>query len=50
MWPRTNDEHGHIPRVFCHVEGEEETLTVKTKEGNEKSRSNKREIEQVVNI
>lgn len=44
MWRKSNN----IPRVFCHVEGEEETLTVKTKEGNEQFSSNKKEIEQVV--
>ncbi|CAC5367079.1 unnamed protein product [Mytilus coruscus] len=46
MWRKSNS----IPRVFCHVEGEEETLTVKTKEGNEQSRSNNREIEQVLKV
>ncbi|VDI41014.1 Hypothetical predicted protein [Mytilus galloprovincialis] len=46
MWQKSNG----IPRVFCHVEGEEEILTVKTKEGNEQSRSNMREIEQVLKV
>lgn len=36
------------PIVFCHVEGEEEYLTVSTEEGNEQSCSNTQEVEQVV--
>ncbi|KAJ8039292.1 Helicase with zinc finger domain 2 [Holothuria leucospilota] len=38
------------PRVFCHVVGEEETLTVRSEEGNEMSRSNPQEICHVVRI
>lgn len=34
--------------LFCHVEGEEVTLPVSTEEGNEMSRSNKKEVEQIV--
>ena len=34
--------------IFCHVEGEEEYLTVSTEEGNEQSCSNKQEVNQVV--
>lgn len=34
--------------MFCHVEGEEETLQVTTDEGNQQSKSNKAEVEQVV--
>ncbi|XP_056018047.1 helicase with zinc finger domain 2-like isoform X3 [Ostrea edulis] len=36
-----------IPIVFCHVEGEEEYLTVSTEEGNEQSCSNKHEVNKV---
>ncbi|XP_062574963.1 helicase with zinc finger domain 2-like [Saccostrea cucullata] len=39
-----------IPIVFCHIEGEEEFLTVSTEEGNEQSCSNKQEVDQVVKI
>ncbi|XP_061168140.1 helicase with zinc finger domain 2-like [Saccostrea echinata] len=39
-----------IPIVFCHIEGEEEFLTVSTEEGNEQSCSNKREIDKVVEV
>ena len=37
-----------IPIVFYHVEGEEEYLAVSTEEGNEQSRSNKKEVDKVV--
>ncbi|VDH97755.1 Hypothetical predicted protein [Mytilus galloprovincialis] len=36
--------------LFCHVEGEEVTLPVSTEEGNEMSRSNKKEVEQIMKI
>lgn len=36
--------------VFCHVTGEEIILPVSTEEGNEMSRSNKKEVEQVVKM
>ncbi|XP_022107369.1 uncharacterized protein LOC110988307 isoform X2 [Acanthaster planci] len=36
--------------VFCHVQGREETLTVKAAEGNEMSKANPAEVEQVVKI
>ncbi|XP_061168139.1 helicase with zinc finger domain 2-like [Saccostrea echinata] len=39
-----------IPIVFCHIEGEEEFLTVSTEEGNEQSCSNKQEVDQVVKV
>ncbi|XP_011437288.3 3'-5' exoribonuclease HELZ2 [Magallana gigas] len=38
------------PIVFCHVEGEEEYLTVSAEEGNEQSCSNKQEVDKVVKI
>lgn len=46
MWPRMTD--GYYPHVFCHVEGDEQTLTVKTDAGNEQSRFNDAEVQQVV--
>lgn len=46
MWPRMMD--GYYPHVFCHVEGEEQTLTVKTDAGNEQSRFNDAEVQHVV--
>ncbi|KAJ8039291.1 Helicase with zinc finger domain 2 [Holothuria leucospilota] len=38
------------PRVFCHVVGAEETLTVRSEEGNEMSRSNPQEARHVIRI
>ncbi|XP_021359811.1 helicase with zinc finger domain 2-like [Mizuhopecten yessoensis] len=39
-----------VPHIFCHVEGEEEYLTVSTEEGNEQSCSNKAEVEKVMQV
>ncbi|KAK3609926.1 hypothetical protein CHS0354_036695 [Potamilus streckersoni] len=39
-----------FPHVFCHTEGKEEILYNRTEEGNEQSRSNKIEVEQIVKI
>ena len=36
------------PHVLIHVEGEEKVLTVSTEDGNEQSKSNEAEIDQVV--
>ncbi|PIK57864.1 putative helicase with zinc finger domain 2-like [Apostichopus japonicus] len=46
IWPNGPD----YPRVFCHIVGVEEMLTVRSEEGNEMSRSNPLEIYQVVRI
>ncbi|XP_076094312.1 3'-5' exoribonuclease HELZ2-like [Mytilus galloprovincialis] len=48
MWPRTMADHW--PHVFCHVEGDEEMLTVKTEAGNEQSRFNEAEVKQVMKV
>ncbi|XP_046567930.1 LOW QUALITY PROTEIN: helicase with zinc finger domain 2-like [Haliotis rubra] len=45
IWPEKTN-----PKVFCHVEGEETTLTVSTEEGNEQSKSNMKEVEKVVDV
>ncbi|CAG2233759.1 unnamed protein product [Mytilus edulis] len=45
LWPRTIT--GQCPHVFCHVEGDEQTLTVNTEAGNEQSRFNDAEVKQV---
>lgn len=39
-----------IPHIFVDVRGDEETLTVTTDEGNERSTSNALEIEKVVRL
>ncbi|XP_071943710.1 3'-5' exoribonuclease HELZ2-like [Antedon mediterranea] len=46
FWPAGSS----CPTVFCHVNGKEETLTVKSSEGGEQSKSNPREVKQVVRI
>ncbi|XP_062574962.1 LOW QUALITY PROTEIN: helicase with zinc finger domain 2-like [Saccostrea cucullata] len=38
------------PIIFCHVEGEEDYLTVSTEEGNEQSCSNKQEVDHVIKV
>ncbi|CAC5361875.1 unnamed protein product [Mytilus coruscus] len=48
MWPHTTN--GYYPHVFCHVEGDEQTLTVKTDAGNEQSRFNDAEVKQVIKV
>ncbi|XP_067677519.1 3'-5' exoribonuclease HELZ2-like [Haliotis asinina] len=45
IWPEKTN-----PKVFCHVEGEETTLTVSTEEGNEQSKSNMKEVDKVVDV
>ncbi|XP_022079225.1 LOW QUALITY PROTEIN: helicase with zinc finger domain 2-like [Acanthaster planci] len=46
IWPGSRA----YPVVFCHLYGKEETLTVKTAEGNEQSKSNPQEVKQVVRM
>ncbi|XP_076094361.1 3'-5' exoribonuclease HELZ2-like isoform X1 [Mytilus galloprovincialis] len=48
LWPRTIT--GQCPHVFCHVEGDEQTLTVNTEAGNEQSRFNDAEVKQVIKV
>ncbi|XP_050774201.1 helicase with zinc finger domain 2 isoform X2 [Gopherus flavomarginatus] len=46
-------EHRHkssCPIIFGHIEGKEQSLMVSTEEGNENSRANLEEVEQVVRI
>lgn len=40
----------NVPHLFCHVEGEEQTLSVSTDEGNQQSKSNKAEVDEVIRI
>ena len=46
VWPGD----GSRPIAFCHCTGAEETLSVKTAEGNEMSKANLYEVEQVVSL
>lgn len=45
IWQRPD-----VPLLFCHIEGEEECLSVATEEGNQQSRSNRAEVDHVVRI
>ena len=45
IWPNRK-----IPVVFCHVKGEEKSLSVATEEGHEQSKSNEAERFQVVSV
>lgn len=44
FWPE------RVPHIFVDVHGEEETLTVTSDEGNERSKSNEMEAQKVVRI
>ncbi|XP_033628979.1 uncharacterized protein LOC117291425 isoform X1 [Asterias rubens] len=46
IWPGGVD----YPLCFCHLYGKEETLTVKTAEGNEQSKANPQEVKHVVRM
>ncbi|XP_052774243.1 helicase with zinc finger domain 2-like isoform X1 [Mya arenaria] len=48
IWPE--DQFDTYPHVLIHVEGEEKMLTVSTEDGNEQSRSNEKEIEEVIRL
>ena len=38
----------HQPIAFCHIEGYEETVSVQTEDGNERSKYNEPEVKHVV--
>lgn len=46
LWP----SGGNLPIKFINIVGDEETLTVATEEGSERSKCNKKEIEKVVSV
>ncbi|XP_052254570.1 helicase with zinc finger domain 2-like [Dreissena polymorpha] len=48
IWPQ--DHYDTYPHVLLHVEGEEKVLTVSTEDGNEQSKSNEAEINEVIRI
>lgn len=49
FWPNHTAKE-YVPLAFCNVVGEEEELVVTTDEGNERSKSNKKEKEKVVEV
>ncbi|XP_053395656.1 helicase with zinc finger domain 2-like [Mercenaria mercenaria] len=50
IWPTDQTGQEEYPHILLHVEGDEAVLTVNTDEGNEQSRSNIKEINQVVKV
>ena len=50
FWPSWKRRKAYVPLVFCDVIGEEEELVVTTEEGGQKSKSNIKEKEKVVNM
>ena len=49
FWPHYQpDSQDHVPHLLVDVRGEEETLTVTTDQGNERSKSNSLEADKVV--
>lgn len=49
FWP-SHSKTGYVPLVFCNVVGNEEELVVTTQEGHEKSKSNVKEKDKVVEV
>ena len=47
FWPK-HTARDYVPLAFCNVVGQEEELVVTSDEGNERSKSNKKEKEKVV--
>ncbi|XP_033113754.1 helicase with zinc finger domain 2-like [Anneissia japonica] len=47
-WPRDGNKEYHT--LFCHVDGKEESQTVKTEEGNENSKCNQQELECLMKV
>ncbi|KAL8598524.1 hypothetical protein ACOMHN_051312 [Nucella lapillus] len=50
FWPKYPGTNKQIPHLLVDVRGEEETLTVTTEEGNQRSKSNKKEADKVIEI
>ena len=51
FWPSHASQSGNtLPIAFCHVEGEEESSSIKTSQSNEQSKSNMKEVSKVVSL
>ncbi|XP_025109737.1 helicase with zinc finger domain 2-like [Pomacea canaliculata] len=50
IWPLHPKTSEPVPHIFVDVRGEEETLTVSTDEGNERSKSNSAEADKVIQV
>ena len=49
FWP-AGKSGKNFPIAFCHVEGEEESSSIKTSHSNEQSKSNEKEVRKVVSL
>ena len=50
FWPVCAKPGQNFPIAFCHVEGEEESSSIKTSHSNEQSKSNEKEVRKVVSL
>ena len=50
FWPVCAKPGQNFPIAFCHVEGEEESSSIKTEHSNEQSKSNEKEVRKVVSL
>jgi len=48
FWPALVRRNRNLPIVFCHVEGQEESVAITTSESNEDSKRNMKEVRKVV--
>ena len=49
FWPALGSGK-NVPMAFCHVEGEEESSSIKTAHSNEQSKANMKEVRKVVSL
>ena len=50
FWPARAKPGQNFPIAFCHVEGEEESSSIKTSHSNEQSKANEKEVRKVVSL
>lgn len=50
FWPAPAKLGQNFPMAFCHVEGEEESSSIKTAHSNEQSKANEKEVKKVVSL
>ena len=50
FWPAPAKPGQSYPMAFCHVEGEEESSSIRTAHSNEQSKANAKEVRKVVSM
>ena len=50
FWPAPAKPGQSYPMAFCHVEGEEESSSIKTEHSNQQSKANEKEVKKVVSL